>query len=419
MTPRLKLGVVFVSTLFALMLVVGSLVGGGQDNDGAYRPLAVYTEVLAKIKSDYVEDPDLDKVTNGALRGLVEFLDPQSSYLTAEQFERVVERGKYPDQGTGLSTGLVVHKRNGYATVLTVLPGSSAAQVGIRPFDLIEAVDGLSTQVMPPAYLLAMLSGPPGSDVAVLVRRLRRSEEPQRYTLVRGPVEMPVVEQKILEDGVGYVALGSVGDESVDQLSSAVKALESRGARSLILDLRGSAAGRTEEGIRLADLFLDTGVVASLEGQQYPGNEFQASAESTVTTLPIVVITDRTTAGAAELVAAAILDNERGEIVGERTYGLAAVQKTINMEHGAALILSVAKYERPSGESLQGDGLTPSFPLLPADIRRYRLSQFADSDDATTTSSDVVSETVSKQEDPFLKKALEVLAGGKAADDGA
>ena len=114
MTPQLKLSVVFVSTLLTLMLVVGSLIGKGQESDGAYRPLAVYTEVLAKIKSDYVEEPDMEKVTNGALQGLVEFLDPQSSYLTAEQFQKVTEHLDYPDRGSGLSTGLVVRKRSGY-----------------------------------------------------------------------------------------------------------------------------------------------------------------------------------------------------------------------------------------------------------------------------------------------------------------
>ena len=399
MIPRLKLSVVFVSTLLTLLLVVGSLIGKGQESDDAYRPLAVYTEVLAKIKSDYVEEPDMEKVTNGALQGLVEFLDPQSSYLTAEQFQKVTEHLDYPDRGSGLSTGLVVRKRNGFTTVLHVLPGSAADRAGIRAFDLIEAIDGLSTQLMPPAYLLAMLSGPPESSVAVLVRSLRSSEEPQEYTLVRGPVEARAVEHKMLESDVGYVALDTVENESVNQLAGAVKRLESQGASKLVLDLRGNAVGETEEGVRLADLFLDSGLIASLRGQQYAGNEFHAGPDSTITSLPLVVITDRATAGAAEVAAAAILDNKRGEVVGERTYGLAAVQKTVTMEDGAALILSVAKYQRPTGEALQDGGLTPSFPLSPATVRRHRMS----------------GEAVSDQEDPYLKKALEVLTGDEAA----
>ena len=362
MTPQLKLSVVFVSTLLTLMLVVGSLIGKGQESDGAYRPLAVYTEVLAKIKSDYVEEPDMEKVTNGALQGLVEFLDPQSSYLTAEQFQKVTEHLDYPDRGSGLSTGLVVRKRSGYTTVLHVLPGSAADRAGIRAFDLIEAIDGLSTQLMPPAYLLAMLSGPPESSVAVLVRSLRSSEEPQEYTLVRGPVEARAVEHKMLESDVGYVALDTVENESVNQLAGAVKRLESQGASKLVLDLRGNAVGETEEGVRLADLFLDSGLIASLRGQQYPRNEFHAGPDSTITSLPLVVITDRATAGAAEVAAAAILDNKRGEVVGERTYGLAAVQKTVTMEDGAALILSVGQISATHRRSATGRRLDSQFP---------------------------------------------------------
>ena len=415
MTPRLKLSVVFVSTLLTLMLVVGSLIGKGQESNGAYRPLAVYTEVLVKIKSDYVEEPDMEQVTNGALQGLVEFLDPQSSYLTAEQFQKVTEHRDYPDRGTGLSTGLVVRKRNGYATVLNVLPGSAADRAGIRPFDLIEAIDGLRTRLMPPAYLLAMLSGPPESSVTVLVRSLRRSEEPQEYTLVRGPVEVPAVEHKMLESDVGYVALGTVDSERVNQLADAVEKLESQGASKLILDLRGNAVGEAEEGVRLADQFLDSGLIASLKGQQYPGNEFHADPDSTITSLPLVVITDRATAGAAELAAAAILDNKRGEVVGERTYGLAAMQKTITMEDGTALILSVAKYQRPTGEALQDGGLTPSFPLSPATVRRHRMSQFPGADGMLPTPPEAPGEAESDQEDPYLKKALEVLTGDEAA----
>ena len=415
MTPRFKLSVVFVSTLLTLMLVVGSLIGKGQESDGAYRPLAVYTEVLAKIKSDYVEEPNMEKVTNGALQGLVEFLDPQSSYLTAEQFEKVTEQLDYPDRGSGLSTGLVVRKRSGYATVLHVLPGSAGDRAGIRPFDLIEAIDGLNTQLMPPAYLLAMLSGPPESSVTVLVRSLRRSEEPQEHTLVRGPLEAPTVEHEMLESNVGYLALATADNESVERLAGAVKRLESQGAGKLVLDLRGNAVGEIEEGVRLADLFLDSGLIASLKGQQYPEKKFHAGPGSSITSLPLVVITDRATAGAAELAAAAILDNKRGEVVGERTYGLAAVQETITMEDGAALILSVAKYRRPNGEALQDGGLTPSFPLTPAAVRRYRLSRFPGADAMLPTPPEIPDEAESGQEDPYLKKALEVLTGDHAA----
>ena len=165
MTARIKFSIVFCSTLLTVMLVIGALMGKEPVEDGAYRPLRVYSDVLRHIKSNYVESPDMSKVTLGALQGLIEYLDPLSSYLTAEQFEQFTETRGNPDKGTGMATGLVIHKRVGYATVLAVLPGSSADKAGIRPGDLIEAIDDLNTRVMPPAYLHALLSGKPGTSV--------------------------------------------------------------------------------------------------------------------------------------------------------------------------------------------------------------------------------------------------------------
>ena len=413
MTPRLKFWIVFCSTLLTVMLVIGALMGKDQGKEGAYKPLGVYSEVLRHIKSDYVEDPDMSKVTRGALQGLIEHLDPMSSYLGAEEHASFKESQANPDKGTGLSTGLVVHKRVGYVTVLSVLPGSAADKAGIRMGDLIEAVDGLSTRAMPPAYLYALLSGKLDTSVKVLVRSLRNSEEPQEYTLKRGPVLLPAAEYEVLDDGVGYLDVDVLDKDRVDQAAKAIQALESQGADKIVLDLRGNSVGETAEGIRLANFFMDEGKIASLKGQQYPEESFEADAESTLTRLPLVLITDRATAGGAELAAAALLDSKRAKLVGERTYGLAALQKTIPLDDGAALILSIAKYHRPSGEALQDGGVTPSDPVSPADARRYRESQFpSDLKDHPPTGVPAEEDG----EDPYLKKALEVVKEAAAPE---
>lgn len=151
MTPRIKLGVVFTSMLLTVMLVLGAVMGKSKEGEGAYRPLSVYSEVLAKVKSDYVEEPNMEEVTRGALQGLVEYLDGSSSYLTGEQYQAYQKALKNDDHGSGLATGMSVQKRAGYCYVLSVLPGSPADQAGIRVGDLIEAINGLNTRVMPPA----------------------------------------------------------------------------------------------------------------------------------------------------------------------------------------------------------------------------------------------------------------------------
>ena len=379
--------------LLTILLVVGAVLGKGEENDGAYRPLRVYTEVLARIKSDYVEEPDIDLVTRGALQGLVEYLDPMSSYLSPEQYEEYKTRSQFPDNGTGWSTGMVVHKRGNYTAVLSVLPNSPASRAGIEPMDLIEAIDDRSTRMMPPALLYARLSGEPGSEVRLLVRSSREYDEPVEKRLERAKVQLPPVESKTLETGIGYIKVAALTKDTANQVAKAEKNHEKQGAKSLVLDLRGASVGAPEQGVELADLFLSSGKIASLKGQKTPERSFDATQKATVTDLPLAVLVDRPTANGAEIAAGALLDNERAEVIGERTYGLAAVQETIELEDGAALLLSTAKYYRPDGDAIHDGGLTPEHLLDPADLRKFRNP--ADGEE--------------RGEDPFLKKAVELL----------
>jgi carboxyl-terminal processing protease len=382
--------------LLTILLVVGAGIGKSEENDGgAYKPLAVYTEVLARIKSDYVEEPDIDLVTRGALQGLVEYLDPMSSYLSAEQYDEYQERQKFPDGGTGWSTGLVVHKRGNYTAVLSVLPGSPAANAGIEPLDLIEAIDDRSTRMMPPALLYARLSGEPGSEVRLLIRSSREYDEPVERRIQRAKVTMPQVESKALQDGVGYVKAAALTENTASQIAKAVKNLEKQGAKSLVLDLRGASVGSPEEGLKLADLFIGKGRLASLKGQKTPEKVFDAVETDNVTAMPLAVLVDRPTANGAEIAAAALRDSDRAEVIGERTYGLAAVQETIELEDGASLILSTAKYYRPKGEAVHDNGVDPEHALDPADLRKFRNA----------------AEGVERGVDPFMAKALSVLKG--------
>jgi carboxyl-terminal processing protease len=409
MTARVKFSIISCSVLLTAVLIVGGVMGQEPATEGAYRPLQVYSDVLRNIKSNYVENPDMSKVTLGALQGLVEYLDPLSSYLTAEQFKQVISARENPDLGTGLSTGLVVHKRTGHTTVLAVLPGSSAEGAGVWPGDLVEAIDGLSTRVMPPAYLHALLSGKPGTNVKVLLRSLRDSDEPKEHLLIREQVELPRVSRKILEPGIGYIDLDVVDRDRVTEVAVAVRALQAKGAKKIILDLRGNSVGQVQAGIPLVNLFLSRGAIVSLKGRQHSEERFEADVDSTVTDVPLALISDRTTAGSAELVAAALLDNERAQLVGERTYGLAALQKTIKLKDGAALILSVAKYHRPTGEALQDGGVTPSHPLSSEELRRYYKLRYP-ADMSLSPSLRLSQPGVnSVEKDPYIQKALEVL----------
>ena len=404
MSPRFKFSLICSSFLITILLVIGAVLGKSQQQDGAYRPLAVYTEILARIKSDYVEEPDIPKVTQGAMQGLVEYLDPMSSYLSAEQFAEYQERSGNPDGGSGLSTGMVVQKQGNYTSVLAVLPGSPADRVGIRKDDLLDAINDISTRVMPPAYLLAMLSGEPGTEVTVMVRPSSDYDSPVEHTLVRAEPVLPGIEYRMLPDSFGYVDINVLGSEQLEQVAAAFRQLAADGAGKLILDLRGNALGSVNQGIALANLLLSEGTITTLKGQSYSEETFVADAETTATDLPLAVIVDRPTAGGAEVAAAAIQDNGRGRVVGENSSGLAAVQETIPLDDGAALILSVAKYYDPDGNAIHREGVKPDLPVSQRDLRRYREVErrIFDTPEARREAEEEIG-------DPFLQKALEAL----------
>ncbi len=398
MSTRVKTGVVFSSMLLTIMLVVGAVMGRGEEQDSAYKPLAVYTEVLAHIKSDYVEEPDIRKVTRGALQGLVEYLDPISSYLSAEQYAEYLKALENPDGGTGYAAGLIVQKRGTYTAVVAVLPGSPADRAGISSGDLIEAVDDISTRVLPPALLRARLSGQPGSTLRLLVRTSRNYDEPEEITLKREKTQLPDVSSRMLEGGEGYIGLKVVDQERIKQTRAAVQDLVKKGAEGIVLDLRENSAGDHGLGFALADLFLADGELGYLEGQQYAKKGFKVSGHGGLTDFKLAVIVDSRTGGAAEIASQVLVARGRAELVGERTYGIGAYQETIKLDDGAALLLSVAKYYDPKGETVHDNGLTPGHAVPPAELREWRDPE---------RSSDVV--------DPFLKKAAEALAGSSGA----
>jgi len=403
MLSRVKFAIVVSSTFLTALLVIGALMGNSSSADGAYRQLQVYTEVLQRIKSDYVEDPDIKQVTRGALQGLLESLDPHSSYLTAEQYKQYQERK--PDAQGGV--GLVISKRFGYVVILTALAGSPAAKAGLLAGDLLEVVDGKAARDLPFPVIQSMINGPVGSNVTLLVRRSRRAEDPQELTLTRAAMVIPPVTQKLLADKVGYLELKTLVTGKAAEVGRAVRELEGQGAERLVLDLRGNALGDQQEALRVANLFVPNGLLAYLEGQKFPRKEFPADPRLTISKLPLVVITNRATSGPAELVAAAILDRQRGQIVGERTFGLGAVQKTIPVEDGAAIILSVAKYYRPSGKAIQDGGIQPTFQVAETEVD---LSGQEESPRAP----DQPAGEKPTSEDQLLKKAIEVLNSAAA-----
>jgi len=328
-------------------------VHAGGDQDGAYRQMRVFAEVLKKVQTDYVTEPNVNDVTTGALHGLLESLDSDSSYLTPTEYKIYKER---PTTGVA-QVGINVSKRFGYATVVSVTPGSPADKEHIADGDVIESIGEQSTRELSLAVIRLMLEGKPGTQVTLSVVRPHKSD-PDKVTLSRSIIALaPMAEQQYENSTILYLKPGVLSAPRVDEIGAKIKAAGK--GRKVLLDLRDSYGDDAEQGIRLANFFVKQGTLATLQGQKFPTQTFTADPAKCLTDAPVAVLVNRGTYGAAELAAAAILDAKRGDVVGERTFGEGSVQKTIELPDGAALLLTVAKYQSPAGKKIEDDAVTP------------------------------------------------------------
>jgi len=400
MSMKTKAAILVTSFAVLLFVVVGSMGGvHASSNDGAYRQLQVYSEVLSRVRSEYVEEPNIPRVTDGALHGLLESLDSNSAYLTPEAYKAFKAHKSEGKAGIGV----VISKRFGYADIVDVLPGSPAEKAGIESTDIFESIEGKSTRDMSLPEIRNLMLGAPGTNLNVEVVRARRAE-PQRMSITRDAITIPPITDKLMEDGIGYVKAEALTKGKVQEIASKVKSLEKEGAKKILLDLRNCAEGDEQEGIATANLFLNHGTITYLQGQKFPREAFNADPSKDITTLPLAVLVNRSTSGAAEIVAAAILENARGDVIGDKTFGDGSVQKTIELPDGGALILSVAKYYSPSGKAIQDTAVTPNVVVADA------------SDDAVVTDDEDGGAATPEEEakpkntvDDQLNKAIEVL----------
>jgi carboxyl-terminal processing protease len=329
-------------------------VHAGGDQDGAYRQMRVYAEVLKKVQTDYVTEPNITDVTTGALHGLLESLDSDSSYLTPTEYKIYKDR---PTTGVA-QVGINVSKRFGYAVIVSVAPGSPADHEHLSDGDVIESIGEQSTRELSLAVIRLLLDGKPGTTVNLSVIRPRKAD-PDKLTLTRAITAPPAVAQQNYDnDSILYLKPGILTASRVDEIAAKLKAAGK--SHKVLLDLRDSNGDDPKQGVRLANFFLKQGTIATLEGQKFTTQTFTADPAQFITDAPLAVLVNRGTYGAAELTAAAIEDAKRGDLVGERTFGEGSVQKTIELPDGAALLLTVAKFEGPAGKKIQDEAVIPN-----------------------------------------------------------
>ena len=388
MTSRTRLLVLTLTTPLVLFTVVGGLLGQQRTAPGSYPHLRVFDDVVSLIFGSYVEEPDADKVLDGAMLGLAEGLDPDSSYLDAAQVKAIEADAAAPAGTTGLAL-----TRQYYLRVVAARDGSPAAAAGLHTGDYVRAIDGKSTRHMSLFEGERLLRGPVGSKVALTVLRGSQTDA-HDVSLTRAAVPAGEITTRIAAPGVGLIRVPVFDERTKAQLEQAAAQSGKQGATQLIIDLRHTAEGTPSLGVDAARLFVKSGTLAVREARGEAKQTTEAKAGDGTIALPVLLLTTNGTSQAAEVFVAALVENDRAKAVGERTLGRAAAQKLVKLPDGSGLWLTYARWLGPKGAAIHGTGLVPAVPVSEPDL------EFG---------------APASTEDPILEKALETATGASAA----
>jgi carboxyl-terminal processing protease len=423
MTFRTKFSLILLSAALALYAVVGGWIStrAQQPANDPNAQLRIFENVLQHIQNDYVDEPNMEKVRAGALRGLAYGLDPYSTYLTADQVKDYNENGKRNEVGIGAELSQVAS----YLYVIAPMKGSPAGEAGVRAGDIIEYIDGKATRDISLYDAKQLLNGPSGSEVKLRV--LRANARGLTLTVKRGSFRAPAAEARMEVGKIGIVKINSLGDGEAADVKTRVQELLKQGAQKIVLDLRDTAGGSLTEGIAVSNLFIKEGTLAQTIGREGKAlKTFAADPKAAIFAGPLVALIDNGTAGAAEIVASAIIERNRGQVVGEKSFGAGAEQQLFSLRDGDGLLLTTIKWASASAKPFLGEdrahsGITPS-----VEVKRPELAEAVSPDDLTGNDEDSAKPGQSPEkrdltpdtkpvEDVQMKKALELLRENKPA----
>jgi carboxyl-terminal processing protease len=420
MSFRSKFALVLLSAslaLYALSGAIWSTVAQQPKNDPSAQ-LRIFESVLQHIQNDYVDEPNLEKVRAGALRGLAYGLDPYSTYLTPDQ----VRDFSHPTEGNQAGIGAELSQLASYLYVIAPVKGSPADQAGVRAGDIIEYIDGKATRDISLYDARQLLNGAPGTTVKL--RILRANARPLSLVVKRGNFKAPAAEAK-MDGKIGILRINSLAEGEAADARARLQDLQKQGARSIVIDLRNVAGGALSEGVSVANLFIKDGTLAQTIGRENKVlKTFSADPKADLFDGPVSVLVDGGTAGAAEVVASALLEHKRGELVGEKSFGAGAEQQLFTLRDGDGLLLTTVKWASASGKTFLGEDRTHSGIAPSVEVKRPEVAESIDPEDLTGNDDDaagranqsndkpsVTPEAPPKQqpEDLQLKKALELL----------
>lgn len=366
MTAKTRLSILLLSTPVLAFIIVGGLLSQAsaaneKEREQIFQQLRVFEDVVSLVLNNYVEEVEVGRAFEGALKGLADGLDPDSAYLTTEQTKLVEAGTPLPDGEVGIEL-----TRQFYLRVIASRDGSPAAKAGLQTGDYVRAIDGRSTREMSVFEGTRLLRGTPGSTVTLTIIR-GNAAEPHEVKLMRERIQGAGVSARMLENGIGYLRIPSFRDGVVEDIRKQAASLS--GATSLIVDIRRTADGAYDNGIAAARLFVKDGVITQRATRQGQAPEVvKAQTGDGVITKPVTLLVTAGTSGAAEIFAAALRGNQRAEIVGEHTIGRAGLQRLVKLPESRGLWLTYARYLKPDGEAIHGQGLAPDVAAASPDV---------------------------------------------------
>jgi carboxyl-terminal processing protease len=359
-----------VLVIFAVFLI-GVLIGSGQSqkvsalSNSMYEDLKVLTDVIGLIQKDYVEETKSKDLVNGAIKGMLETLDPHSAFMPPNMFKEMQEETKGRFEGLGIEITI----KDGILTVVSPIEETPAYKAGILAGDQIVKIDGESTKNFTLMDSVKRMRGPRGTKVTITIMR-EGFTKPRDFTLVRDVIPVRSVRHELLEKNYGYIRLSQFQEKTDGEFEKAMKALEeeSKGTlKGLVLDLRNNPGGLLDQAIKISDRFIDSGLIVSVEGRKEDQKmKFYAHPGGNISRYPLVVLVNGGSASGAEIVAGAIQDQGRGILVGTQTFGKGSVQTIIPLKDGSGLRLTTARYYTPSGRSIQAKGIVPDIIVKPS-----------------------------------------------------
>jgi carboxyl-terminal processing protease len=363
MTSRTRALVISISAPVIAFAIVGGLLGKVMAREETFQHLKPFDDVVNFITGNYVEEVKIDKVMHGAMRGLADGLDPDSAYLTPDQVKEVESQRPLPAGDVGLEL-----TRQYYLRVIAARDGSPAAKAGLRGGDYVRAINDKPTREMSVWEGMRALRGAPGSKVTLAIIR-GSAADPHIVELTRETLPPSDVHGRIAAPGVGYLRIGAIGPNTLNQTKTQLADLQTKGAAKLIIDIRRTSTGDAEQGLALARLFVAPGATLAIrEKSGKVRDPITASPGDGTIKQPALVLLDSGTSGAAELFASALVGNQRAELIGEHTIGRAATQRLIKLPDSSGMWLSTSRFLTPAGQPLHEKGLEPTVAVEEPDV---------------------------------------------------